>query len=237
MKLGEYEASPCIDVPEEDWREIEATLGFEEPNNELRKSIALHVRKHLLWAELGFPKQRAGSQKKWITRIRNRAEGLINVLDWGANDDEDEDAYAQMYAVYDLLLRKKEQTDLLANLKELVTKADNMLAHIPKAKAGPDHDEFSWGLVFDLAFLYEWATKKSPTITYNPYGLPDIDYGEDDEVGAYESRFLDFVAAVFAVFAPNRAKGNIALGKHIERVLRAWRRHRRCQGQNPPEIS
>ena len=83
---------------------------------------------------------------------------------------------------------------------------------------------FSWELVFDLAFLYEWATKKSPTITYNPYGLPDIDYGEDDEVGTYESPFFDFVASVFAVFAPDRAKGNIALGKHIERVLKLRRR-------------
>jgi hypothetical protein len=194
MKLGEYEASPCIAVQEEDWREIEATLGSEEPNNEVRKSIALHVRKRLLWAELGFPKQRAGSQKKWITRIRDKAEGLINALDWGANEDEGEDGYAQMCAVYELLLGKEEQENLLDKLKELLAKAHNALVHTPKGKAGPDRDDFSWGLVFDLAFLYEWATKIRQTITYNPYDLSDIDYGENDEVGSYE-RDTDAITA------------------------------------------
>jgi hypothetical protein len=221
MKLGEYVGSPCIEVPEEDWRKIEATLGLEEPNNEVRKSIALYVSKHLLSAELDFPKQRASSQKKWIGRIRNKTQDLINVLDWEASEDEGEDGYAQMYAVYDLL-EKDRQENLLALLKELLAKADDMLLRVPKGKAGPDADSFSWGLVLDLAFLYQWATNKPPTITYNP--LPDINHGEEDDAGRYESRFLDFVAAVFAVFAPDRAKGNIALGKHIERVLKVWRR-------------
>jgi hypothetical protein len=118
MNLGEYAASPCIDVPEEDWREIEETLGLEEPNNEVRKSIALHVSKHLLSTELGFPKQRASSQKKWVSRIRDKAHRLINVLDWNASEDESDDAYNQMYAVYDLL-SQSEQASLLASLKEL----------------------------------------------------------------------------------------------------------------------
>jgi hypothetical protein len=222
MKLGEYAGSPCIEVPEEDWREIEATLGLEEPNNEVRKSIALHVSKHLLSAELGFPKQRANLQKKWIGRIRNKTRHLINALDWEASEDESKDGYAQMYAVYDLL-EKDRQENILALLKELLAKADDMLLRVPKGRAGPDPDYFSWGLVLDLAFLYEWVTNKPPTITYNP--LPDIDYGEEDDAGLYESGFLDFVAAVFAVFAPDRAKGNIALGKHIERVLKVWRRY------------
>ena len=67
MRLGEHAGSPCIDVPEEDWREIEETLGLREPNSEVRNSLALHVSKHLFSLEFDFPKQRASSQKKWIT--------------------------------------------------------------------------------------------------------------------------------------------------------------------------
>jgi hypothetical protein len=71
-----------------------------------------------------------------------------------------------------------------------------MLARLEKGKSGRDPDEFVWGLIYDLACLYKWATNKRPTITYNPYGLPGVDYGPDDEVGIYESPFLDFVSAV-----------------------------------------
>jgi hypothetical protein len=236
MKLEEYRRSPCIEVSEEDWREIEATLGLEEPSNEVRISVASHTRRHLFSAELDFPKQRASSQKKWITRIRDKTQHLINVIDWRANEDETEDGYAQMYAIYDLLPEKEEREDLLAVLKELVAKADGMLVRVSKGRPGPDRDDFSWGLVFDLAFLYEWATNKRPTITYNPYGLSDICYGKDDNVGMYEGPFLDFVAAVFAVFAPDRAKGNIALGKHVERVLNVWRRHRGLRTKLRPNL-
>jgi hypothetical protein len=225
--------SPCIDVPEEDWREIEETLGLEQPNNEVRKSIAFHVRKHLFSAEeFNFHRQRPGSQQKWITRIRNKTQRLIDVLDWDASADESEDAHAQMYAVYDLLERK-EQKNLLAMLKGLLASADNMLGQIPKGKSGPDPDAFSWGLVFDLACLYQWATNERPKITYNADGPPDIEYGPEGKVGMYESQFLNFVAAVFAVFAPDRAKGNIPLGKHVARVLNMWRRYTHQKDKTP----
>jgi hypothetical protein len=153
MKLEEYVSSPCIEATEEDWREIEATLGLDEPNNEVRKSIALHVSKYL--SEWDFPKQRASSQKKWIARIRNKTQHLIDVLDWEASADESEDGYAQMYAVYDLLSQRKEQENLLAILNGLTAKADDMLSQILKGRPGADRDDFYWGLVFDFAFLYE----------------------------------------------------------------------------------
>ena len=164
--------------------------------------------------------------------IRKKAQALVDVIDWAASEDESEDGYAQMYAVYDLLERK-EQENLLTVLKGLLVKAEDMLGQIRKGRGGPDRDLFSWGLVFDLAFLYKWATNKRPTITYNPFGLPGVSYGKDEDVGMYESPFLDFVVAVFAVFAPDRAKGNIALGKHIERVLRMWRGSRRHKDKTP----
>jgi hypothetical protein len=233
MRLGEHAGSPCIDVPEEDWREIEETLGLREPNSEVRNSLALHVSKHLFSLEFDFPKQRASSQKKWITRIRKKAQALVDVIDWAASEDESADGYAQMYAVYDLFGCKEKQENLAAALKGLLASADNMLGQIPKGKGGADRDAFSWELVFDLAILYEWATNKRPTITYNPFGLPGVNYGKDEDVGMYESPFLDFVVAVFAVFAPDRAKGNIALGKHIERVLRMWHRSRRHKDKTP----
>jgi hypothetical protein len=217
---------PCIELPEEEWRDLEATLGVTEPNPAIRRDIAGHVRRHLFWAELDFPKQRINTQRKWITRIRRKTQDLINVLDWEASEDQSDDGWAQMYAVYDLLTSRSEQKDLLASLKELRTKADTMLARLPKGKPGKDADEFLWGLVFDLAWFYEWTTEQRPTITYNDYGAPGIGYGDDGNVGIYESPFLDFVAAVLRFFAPDRAKGNIALGKHVERVLKVWRRHR-----------
>ena len=100
-----------------------------------------------------------------------------------------------------------------------------MIAQLPRGKSGRDADGFSWRLVFDLAILYEHLTQKQPTITYNDYGGPDRVYTEDGNVGVYEGPFLEFVSVVYRVFAPDRAKGNIALGKHIERVLKVWRRH------------
>jgi len=232
MKLGEYESGPCIELREEAWREIEATLRLKSPNNEVRKSVALHVSRHLLWAEMGFPKQRIPAQKKWIGRVQKKTQQLIDILDWEASEDENDDGYNQMYAVYDLLPRE-EQRSLLASLKVLRAKAENMLARLSKGKSGPDPDDFLWGLVFDLAFAYEQATNKRPTITYNPYGHPDADYTEDGDVAIYEGPFLDFVAAILRVFAPDRAKGNKALGKHIARVLKVWRRQRGIKDKTP----
>ena len=226
MKLGEYERGPCIELPEEEWREIEATLGLNEPKNEVRKSIASRVSHHLFWAELDLPKQRVPAQKKWIGRVQKMTRQLIDILDWEASEDESDDGWAQMYAVYDLLPSRSEQEDLLISLKELRNKAENMLARLPQGKFGRERDEFAWGLVFDLAFLYEWATKKQPTIAYNDYGRPETELTEDGNVGVYESPFLDFVTAVLRTFAPDRAKENMALGKHVQRVLIVWRRRR-----------
>ena len=215
---------PSIDLPEEQWRELEATLGITAPNLAIRREIARYVRRHLISAQMDFPKQRTGAQKKWITRIREKTQHLIDVLDWEASGDETDEGYNQLYAVYDLMSRD-EQESLLAPLKQLRTKAENMLARLPKGKGGRDNDEFAWGLVFDLAFLYQAATTRPPTITYNDYGPPDAEYTAEGNVGIYEGPFLEFVAAVFRVFAPDRAKRNMALGKHIERVLKVYRRH------------
>jgi hypothetical protein len=224
MKIEDFKDSPpCIELPEEKWRELEVTLGVAEPNLAIRRDIARYVERHLFSAELDLPKKRNGAQRKWVTRIRKKAQHLTDVLDWAASADESDDRWAQMYAVYDLLSRN-EQEGLLASLKSMLASADDMLARLPKGKGGRDVDDFAWGLVFDLAFLYEWATGQRPTITYNDYGHPDSDYDEDGNVGIYEGPFLDFVAAVLRVFAPDRAKGNTALGKHIVRVLKAWRR-------------
>jgi hypothetical protein len=214
---------PSIELPEEQWRELEAKLGITEPNLAMRREIARYVGRHLISAQMDFPKQRANAQKKWITRIQKKTQELIDVLDWNASEDESDDAYNQMYAVYDLL-SQSEQANLLAPLKELHTKAENLLARLPKGKSGRDPDEFSWALVFDLAFLYEAATKKRPTITYNDYGPPDATYTADGNVAIYEGPFLEFVGTVFRVFAPGREKGNMALGKHIGRVLKVYRR-------------
>jgi hypothetical protein len=223
---------PSIELPEEEWLELEATLGITEPNLQIRRDIARYVRRHLVWAQMDFPKQRAHAQKKWIARIQKKTQALIDVLDWNASADESDDGYNQMYAVYDLLPRS-EQKDLLSSLRDLRTKGENMLARLPKGRSGRDSDEFAWALVFDLAVLYEDVTKKAPTITYNDYGPLYKEYTEDGNVGIYESPFLEFVAAVFDVFAPDRVKGNLALGKHIQRVLKVWRRRTHRKDKTP----
>jgi hypothetical protein len=214
-----------IGLPEKAWREIEATLGMKEPNLAVRGDIARYVYRHLSDAQFGPPPLRRSVQRKWITRIRANAQRLVTDLDWEAIEDESDDAWAQMLAAHDLL-GADEAKMLLPLLKEVLARADKLLARLPRDKGGKLADPFAWGLVYDLACFYEWATERRPTITYNDYGNKDGDHNEDGNAGRYESPFLDFVAAVLRVFAPDRAKENIALGKHLERVLKVWRRHR-----------
>lgn len=226
MKLEDFASRPpSIELPEEQWRELEATLGLSEPNLSVRREIARYVAHHLGWADVNFPKQRVKAQRKWINRIEKKAAQLIEVLDWDASEDESDAGYNQMYAVWDLLSSRAEQKKLLDQLRNLHANAEGMLARLPKGKSGPDTDDFLKGLIFDLAFVYNSATKKPPTITYNDYGPPLIEYTADGNVGIYEGCFLDFIAAVLRVFSPDRAKDNSALGKRIQRVLKVWRRH------------
>jgi hypothetical protein len=186
----------------------------------------MYVHHHLFQSELDLPVPRNAKLRKWIARIDDSTERLAEDLDWAAVNDESDDSWAQMYVVHELL-SPDEQKRLVALLKELICRADRLLSRYPKDKGGNVADPFAWDLVFDLAFIYEWATGKLPGVTYNDYGDGSgFCDNEDGNVAIYESAFLDFVATVLDVFAPDRAKPNMALGKHVQRVLRVWRKAR-----------
>jgi hypothetical protein len=65
---------PSIELPEEQWRDLEATLGIAEPNLPIRREIAGTVRRHLAAVQMDFPKRRTNAQKKWITRIQRKTQ-------------------------------------------------------------------------------------------------------------------------------------------------------------------
>src|SRR6266446_6231140 len=92
-----------IGLPEKAWREIEATLGLKEPNLAVRGDIARYVSWHLFDAQFGPPPLRHSVQRKWITRIRAKAQRLVSDLDWEAIEDESDDAWAHMLAARDLV--------------------------------------------------------------------------------------------------------------------------------------
>lgn len=205
--------SPVLDLPEPVWREIEATLGLEKPNPGVRERIARYVANHLFDATI--PEPRRALMRHWIERIQKHGKPLLADLDWSAREDETDDAWAQTMVIYDLL-SGREQEQVRALLKKLTDHAENLLARVRPDKGGKVADAFAYGLVYDLATAYELATGKRPTCTYNPYG----------DRGVYESPFLNFVDAVLRHVAPDHTKGNLALGKLIQRVLKIWRRHR-----------
>src|SRR5262249_51953893 len=156
--------------------------GVTEPNLSARREIARCVEHSLFLLGKGFPRQRTSLQKKVIDRIHKNTRRLIDVLDWNSNEDESDEGYNQMYAVYDLLTRG-EQKKLLALLTKLGSRAENILARLPKPKGGRDIDEFAWSFVVGLAYAYEAVTKKQPTITYNDYGPPDAEHTPGGNVG------------------------------------------------------
>jgi hypothetical protein len=213
---------PIIELAEGAWREIETTLGFKAPNPAVRRDIARYVARHLFDAQ--FPQVRPAHLRRWVKRIEQHAQALLNDLDW-APEDWDEaseeirmDAWARTFAVHDLL-GSSEQDKLRASLKTLLAAVPEALARIGPDRGGQLADEFAWGVVYDLAILYEWATKKRPTITYDSYHDPEI----------YKGPFLDFVDTVLRYLAPNFPRGNLALGKLIQRVLNIRHRERRTK--------
>jgi hypothetical protein len=217
-KIANRTPVPIIELPEEAWQEIEATLGFKVPNAAVRRDVARYVTRHLL----DVPQVRPAHVQRWIKRIEEHAQALLNDLDWAPDGNASEDllmdAWARTFAVHDLL-GSSDQDNLRASLKTLLAAAPKALARIPPDKGGQLADEFAWGIVSDLADLYEWATNRKPTVTYNDYLDPPM----------YESPFLDFVNAILLHLAPNRTKTNLALGKLIQRVLNIRRRERRTK--------
>ncbi len=213
--LDEYEpGEPVIDLPEDAWRCIEATLGVEKPNPDLRIRVANYVEMYLYSPNADIPQPRLGRVRKWIKRIRAAAKRLLGDLEFPDDETEDRDpTWARAHAV-SLLMRPREREQLVSSLSGLVAGADEVLAALPRDRGGRQRDWPFYGLICALASAYEIATGRRPTITF-------VDLN-----GGYRGHFFDFVNAVLQHLAPQYDKGNQALGKSIQLALQFWHRQR-----------
>jgi hypothetical protein len=109
-------------------------------------------------------------------------------------------------------------TDLMAfteRLAELGKAANTVLHELPRDGGGPSGDLPLEVLADGLASLFTEITKKSPSITSDPYA-------ESEE--EFRGRFLDFVEAFLRPLAPHYKKKRRTLGKALKRI-RSSRTH------------
>ncbi len=208
--LDKYQPGPpIINLPEEAWREIEATLGLEKPDAGLRTRVARYVSMYLDSPEADIPQPRPGHMRKRLKQIRDRAKALRDALEL----EGDEHSWTKAVAIWSLLIERKRKS-LLSSLSALVTEADEALRTLPPDKGGRQRDWPFYGLIWALASAYEIATDRRPTITF-------VDLN-----GGYQGPFFDFVYAVLHHLAPQENKTDLALGKTIQRALQFWHRQR-----------
>ncbi len=208
------EPEPSIERPEEDWLRIEASIGLENPDPSFRVRLENYVLANIDSLDSHIPDVRPKHMTEAFKNIQENAELLLNNLAWEEQDPEDQslDAWAQMLAVFDLVLPSK-RNSLIESLRQLKSNADRMIETIPPDKGGRLPNTILIGLVYSLAHLYINTTGNPPTITYNNY--------RGDE--PYTSPFFNFVATVISVFSPKPFFNNQALGGTIKRTLEIWR--------------
>ena len=212
--LDKYQPGPpIIDLPEEAWREIEATLGLEKPDAGLRRRVARYVSMYLYSPEADIPQLRPGDMRKRFKQIQTRAKALRDALELeGDEHGTSKDAWAKAAAIWSLLTERQRKA-LSSSLSALVTEADEALRMLPQDKGGRQRDWLFYSLICALASAYEIATDRRPTITLDPDG-------------EYRGPFFDFVYAVLHHFAPQKDRTDLALGKTIQRALKYWRHQR-----------
>ena len=71
------QSEPCIEVPEQRWREIEAGIGLQEPNLDLRCRIAECVELYYAPEENWLPSFRPKDVRPWLDRIRKDTNQLL----------------------------------------------------------------------------------------------------------------------------------------------------------------
>ncbi len=210
-KLGPPE--PAIKLPEKDWRRIEATLGIEKPNPGIRCGVANNILLYLA-PEPQLARVRPSQLRKSINKILKDARQLRADLVF-EDDEEDQDdlqEWARAKIVF-TCIRPRDREPLLSSLDQVIKTLEGDLASMPPNKGGRPRDATLYGLTHSLALAYCEATGEIPTVTYDAY--------KDQE--PYRGRFLEFVQAVLTVFGPSLDKGNQALGKAVQRVLKDWR--------------
>ncbi len=213
--LDELANSPpelAIERPEEDWRRIEASIGLENPEPWFRVRLENYVLNNIDSLDSHIPDVRPKDMTKAFKNIQENAELLLNNIAWEQNpEDQSLDAWAQMLAVFDLML-PSERNALIKSLRQLISKAGKRIEAIPPDKGGRLSNTILIGLVYSLAHLYLNTTGNPPIITYNAHR---------DE--PYTGPFFDFVATVISVFSLNLFYSNQGLGGTIKRTLDLWR--------------
>lgn len=205
---------PSIKLPEKDWRHIEATLGIEKPDPGFRRRVANCVNLYLLSPAPQLDRVRPGHLRKSITKILKDARQLRAdlVFEDDGEDQEDLQEWARAKIVF-TRMRPRDRETLLSSLDQVIKTLEGDLASMPPNRGGRPRDATLYGLTHSLALAYRDTTGKFPTVTYDHYKPHE----------PYRGRFLEFVQAVLTVFGPNLDKGNQALGKAVQRVLKDWR--------------
>lgn len=238
-------AEPCIEVPEERWREIEASIGIQEPNHPFRRclahriDLALDPYSHRSFGQVGGP--RIANVKKRISKLNKDAQRLAETLSKLHHDAESGDKNADMalyltvqcwgeliHKDYPDLWRALAPEDCLSGFPEeweklalstvlgLVEASEIAPLSLPESKGGAPVSARRDEVICALALVYRDETGKKPSVTWR-----DCDQ-------QYSGRFLKFLHACFRAFVPQYAKKkdqvlgkeNSAFGKSVQRALK-----------------
>ncbi len=164
------QSEPCIELPEERWREIEAGIGLQEPNLELRCRIAQCVELYYAPEETCVPSLRPNELRPWLNRIRRDAAQLVERLTIQEDADPTGSVDWGRAAVVFALIDHKERAKLCATLSNLVASADASLQSLPHDTGGPLRDWRLFGLIGGLATAYLDETGKAPGVSFTPPG-------------------------------------------------------------------
>jgi hypothetical protein len=246
-KLNATEAS--IDLPEEQWRDIESAIGIKEPNKSFRCRVEHHVK--LAFAVCGAPSfgkvggPQIATVRKHLTKIGKDAKRLRDTLsELGALADLGDKSADWAVFTSTLLWGAQLHRDYPELWNAVVTEG-----RFPKVPNEWRDDEHSRALLgaqpFALSVLTNFAAAAElaeQSLSPSKGGAPkDIEFDTlvrtlailyRDETGKkaavtwdnykerYGGEFLNFLLACCRSFARNHAdKSNLAFGKAVQRAL------------------
>ena len=214
--LDKYDPKPSLPLSEEAWRDIEDTLGLDEPDVGLRCRIARYVDIFFLGLTANLPRVRVGLLRKRLKLIQKNAARLLSDFEISSEDRDEEWA---LFCALELIQDRAQHKALRLSLSELIAKADEELHLLPQGGRPPD--ERYPNLILALAAVYRIARNKEPTISF-------YDDDDDPDLLRYRSKFCDFVVSVLDAIGDEMAKpqNNQALGQRINRALRVGRETR-----------
>jgi hypothetical protein len=227
---------PDVGSPE-DWSRIESALGFSDfdPRRRERLSRDIGLIFHLYLRNDDIPEVRPANTRRALAALKRHALRLFVDLSPGGYLGRDSFLREQPFvdpedapkdkgmreldegAMVDLalvILPRARRKELLEGIAELITAVDQAAKTVPKDKGGPGTDWRMQGLIKELAWLYAEESERKPGISRTPLRA---------EPGG---PFFRFIKACLQTYAPDRVKGDEALAKAIQRVLKIkkWQR-------------